>query len=101
MNENKLIEEFWKDCEKVNFTKEAATLFFYLIYLRRQSREETLYLHPATLLSKVIGFAQTAVVSASEELQSRGYIEYTPAEGARTSGSYRFVKTEAGKRKSK
>jgi hypothetical protein len=101
MNENRLIEEFWKDCEKVNFSKDATTLFFYLVFLRRQSREDTVYLHPATLLSKVINFTQTAVISASEELQARGYIEFTPAEGARTSGSYRFVKEEAGKRKSK
>lgn len=93
MNENKLIEEFWKDCEKANFSKEAAVLFFHLLYLRRQNRQETIYLHPAALLPKIVGFSQTAVNSASEELQKRGYIEFCAADGERTSGSYRFLKT--------
>ncbi len=93
MNETRLIEEFWKDCERANFTKEATVLFFHLLYLHRQTKETTIYLHPAALLSKVIGFAQAAVNSASEELQKRGYIEYKAAEGERTSGIYRFVKT--------
>ena len=99
MNENKIIEEFWKDCEKVNFSKEAATLFAYLLYLRRQEKDETILLHPASLLSKIIGFTPAAVAAASNELQSRGYIEFIPAEGTRTSGSYRFVKADAKKRK--
>ena len=93
MNETKLIEEFWKDCERTNFTKEATVLFFHLLYLQRQTREKVIYLHPAALLSKIIGFAQAAVNTASEELQKRGYIEYQAAEGERTSGVYRFVKT--------
>ena len=31
--------------------------------------------------------------AASEELQSRGYVEYTPANDGCTSGKYRFLKT--------
>lgn len=92
MNENKLIEEFWKDCERTNFSKEATVLFFHLLYLRRQNRQETVYLHPAALLPKIVGFSQAAVNTASEELQKRGYIEFHAADGERTSGSYRFLK---------
>lgn len=95
MNENKLIDEFWKDCERANFTKEATVLFFHLLHLQHQTKEPVIYLHPAALLSKVIGFAQAAVNSASEELQKRGYIEYLPSEGERTSGCYKFLKTGA------
>lgn len=101
MNETKLIDEFWKDCERANFSKEATVLFFHLLYLQRQNRQPEIYLHPAALLSKVIGFAQSAVNSASEELQKRGYIEYLASEGDRTSGIYRFVKTGAKAAESK
>lgn len=93
MNENKLIEEFWKDCEIANFSKEATILFFHLLYLRRQNKSEVIHLHPAALLSKVKGFAQTAVVAASEELQKRGYIEFQAADEERSSGCYKFLKT--------
>jgi hypothetical protein len=31
------------------------------------------------------------VTTASDELKARGYIEYTPAEGTRTSGMYRLM----------
>lgn len=93
MNENRLIEEFWKDCEIANFSKEATVLFFHLLFLCRQNRQDTVYLHPAALLSKVKGFAQTAVIAASEELQKRGYIEFQPADEERTSGCYMFVKS--------
>jgi DNA-binding MarR family transcriptional regulator len=99
MNENKLIDEFWKDCEMSNFSKEATVLFFHLLSLHRQYKRETLYLHPAALLSKIIGYNQAAVTAASEELQNRGYIEYTPAEGARTSGIYKVIKLEPIKRR--
>ncbi len=92
MNENRLIEEFWKDCEIANFSKEATVLFFHLLFLCRQNRQDTVYLHPAALLSKVKGFAQAAVIAASEELQKRGYIEFQPANEERTSGCYSFVK---------
>ena len=88
MNENKLIEEFWRDCDNNNFSKEATVLFYYLLY-----RKETISINPAALLSLVSGYSVTAMKSASEELQSRGYVEYTPANESCTSGKYRFLKT--------
>ena len=41
MNENKLIEEFWRDCDNNNFSKEATVLFYYLLYRYRRDRQET------------------------------------------------------------
>lgn len=41
MNENKLIEEFWRDCDDNNFSKEATVLFYYLLYRYRRDRQET------------------------------------------------------------
>ena len=32
MNENKLTEKFWRDCDNNNFSKEATVLFYYLLY---------------------------------------------------------------------
>ena len=95
MTESKLTEDFWRNCEIANFSKEATVLFFHLLSLHRQSKSETVYLHPASLLCKIVGFNAAAVVAASEELQNRGYIEFTPAEGARTSGMYRFKNLDA------
>jgi hypothetical protein len=90
MSDNKIIDQFWKDCEIANFSREATVLFFHLMTLHRQSKTDTLYLHPASLLSKIVGFTPAAMASASDELKARGYIEYTPAEGGRTSGVYQL-----------
>lgn len=98
MNENKLIEEFWRDSEDANFSKEATVLFFYLLHLCRQKREAEIKMHPARLLSKIKGFDQRNVVQASEELQSRGYIDFTPATETCSSGIYRFRKGNTGKK---
>jgi hypothetical protein len=91
MTDNKIIDQFWKDCEMANFSREATVLFFHLMTLHRQSKVDTIYLHPATLLSKIVGFTPAAVTAASEELKARGYIAYIPAEGTRTSGVYRLT----------
>ena len=93
MNENKLIEEFWRDCGDNNFSKEATVLFYYLLYRYRRDRQEIVSINPAALLSLVSGYSVTAMKAASEELQSRGYVEYTPANESCTSGKYRFLKT--------
>lgn len=93
MNENKLIEEFWRDCDNNNFSKEATVLFHYLLYRYRRDRQETISINPAALLSLVTGYSVTAMKAASEELQSRGYVEYIPANDGCTSGKYRFLKT--------
>lgn len=68
-------------------------LFFYLLYRHKRDRHETISINPAALLSLVSGYSVTAMKSASEELQSRGYVEYTPANESCTSGKYRFLKT--------
>jgi DNA-binding MarR family transcriptional regulator len=91
MPDNKIIDQFWKDCEMANFSREATVLFFHLMTLHRQSKVDTIYLHPAALLSKIVGFTPALVTNASDELKARGYIEYTPAEGTRTSGMYRLT----------
>lgn len=93
MNENKLIEEFWRDCDNNSFSKEATVLFYYLLYRYRRNRQETISINPAALLSLVAGYTVTAMKAASEELQSRGYVEYIPANDGCTSGKYRFLKT--------
>ena len=93
MNENKLIEEFWRDCDNNNFSKEATVRGCYLLYRHKRDRQETISINPAALLSLVSGYSVTAMKSASEELQSRGYVEYTPANESCTSGKYRFLKT--------
>lgn len=93
MNENKLIEEFWRDCDENNFSKEATVLFYYLLYRYRRDRQEIVSINPAALLSLVAGYTVTAMKAASEELQSRGYVEYIPANDGCTSGKYRFLKT--------
>jgi hypothetical protein len=91
MTESKLIEKFWRESEMSNFSREAVVLFFYLLTLyRRQSKNDIVYLHPATLLTKITGFNQAALISASEELQTRNYIKFTPAEGTRSSGIYQI-----------
>ncbi len=93
MNENKLIEEFWRDCDTNNFTKEATVLFYYLLYRYHRDREEIISINPAVLMSLIVGFSVAALKAASEELRDRGYIEYTPADEKCTSGKYRIVKT--------
>lgn len=93
MNENKLIEEFWRDCDNNNFSKKATVLFYYLLYRYRRNRQETISINPGALLSLVAGYTVTAMKAASEELQSRGYVEYIPANDGCTSGKYRFLKT--------
>lgn len=93
MNENKLTEEFWRDCDNNNFSKEATVLFYYLLYRYKLDRQEIISINPAALLSLIAGYTVTAMKAASEELQSRGYVEYTPANDNCTSGKYRFLKT--------
>lgn len=93
MNENKLIEEFWRDCDNNNFSKEAAVLFYYLLYRYRRDREDIISINPAALMSLIVGFSVAALKAASEELRDRGFIEYTPADEKCTSGKYRIVKT--------
>lgn len=93
MNENKLTEEFWRDCDNNNFSKDAAVLFHYLLYRYRRDRQEVISINPAALLSLIAGYTVSAMKAASEELQSRGYIEYTPSDETCSSGKYRFVKT--------
>ncbi|WP_290096262.1 hypothetical protein [uncultured Duncaniella sp.] len=93
MNENKLTEEFWRDCDNNNFSKEATVLFYYLLYRYKRDRQGIISINPAALLSLIAGYTVTAMKAASEELQSRGYVEYTPANDNCTSGKYRFLKT--------
>lgn len=93
MNETKLIEEFWRESEGQNFSNEATVLFFYLLYLGRRSKNyQKILLHPAALMCKVKDINVKTTLSASEELQKRGYIRFTPADGDYTSGTYAFVK---------
>lgn len=98
MNENKLTEEFWRDCDNNNFSKEATVLFHYLLYRYKRDRQETISINPAALLSLVTGYTVAAMKAASEELQSRGYVEYIPANDSCTSGKYRFLKTGNAKK---
>ena len=93
MNELKLIEEFWRDSEGQNFSREATVLFYHLLFLGKRNRNyEKILMHPATLLCKIKDFSVKDVEKASEELQSRGYLNYTPADGNYTSGTYTFIK---------
>lgn len=93
MNETKLIEEFWRESEEQNFSREATALFYHLLFIGKRNRNyEKILLHPASLLCKIKDFNTKDVEKASEELQSRGYLTYTPAEGTFTSGTYRFIK---------
>ena len=103
MNETKLTEEFWRDCDNNNFSKEATVLFHYLLYRYRRDRQETICINPAALLSLIASYSIASMKAASEELQARGYIAYTPADESCSSGKYRFVKTgneKKGKSKS-
>ena len=92
MNENKLIEEFWHDCDDANFSKEATVLFFYLIKLSREKHNTEIKMHPAKLSSVVKGLTPTSVNAASQELQARGYVRYIPATEDCSSGIYHFLK---------
>ena len=93
MNELKLIEEFWRDTEEQNFSREATILFYHLLFLGKRNRNyEKICMHPAGVLSKVKDFSVKDVTNASEELQTRGYLKYTPADGNFTSGVYQFIK---------
>ena len=64
-----------------------------LLYRYKRDRQETISINPAALLSLVAGYTVTAMKAASEELQSRGYVDYIPANDSCTSGKYRFLKT--------
>lgn len=101
MNETKLIDQFWRDCDEANFSKEAIVLFFYLLYLYHKKREKEIKMHPNKLSSVVKGFTQQNVIAASEELARRGYVDYTPADETHSSGVYRFIKEEEPRGKNK
>lgn len=74
MEAEKFIHDFWKANEISNFSKEATVLFFYLIYVwENEKKPDVFYVHPASLLCKVRGFSVKGVLTASEELQERGY----------------------------
>lgn len=98
MDEEKLINEFWKSNERINFTKEATVLFFYLLYVWRSgNKPEKFYVHPASLLSQVRNFTVKDVLSASKELQEREYIRFTAPEKDWCSGEYTLCFDKAGK----
>ena len=89
MEAEKFIQDFWKANEISNFSKEATVLFFYLIYVwENENKPEVFYVHPTSLLCKVRGFSVKGVLTASEELQQRGYITYRAPEQQWCSGEY-------------
>lgn len=89
MEAEKFIHDFWKANEISNFSKEATVLFFYLIYVwEGEKKPEVFYVHPASLPCKVRGVTVKDVLSASGELQSRGYITYKAPEQQWCSGQY-------------
>lgn len=92
MEAEKFIHDFWKANEISNFSKEATVLFFYLIYIwENEKKPEVFYVHPASLLCKVRGFSVKGVLSASEELQERGYITYKAPDQPWCSGQYSLI----------
>lgn len=94
MEAEKFIHDFWKANEISNFSKEATVLFFYLIYVwENEKKPDVFYVHPASLLCKVRGFSVKGVLTASEELQERGYITYKPPTSNGVPGSIRFALT--------
>jgi len=97
MNETRLTEAFWRDCDDANFSKEATLLFFYLLHLYREKRNPEIRMHPNKLSSVIKGFTPQNAVAASEELVKRGYVDYTPANETCSSGIYRFIKAEENK----
>ncbi len=89
MEAEKFIHDFWKANEISNFSKEATVLFFYLIYVwENEKKPDVFYVHPASLLCKVRGFSVKGVLTASEELQERGYITYKAPDQQCCSGEY-------------
>ena len=89
MEAEKFIHDFWKANEISNFSKEATVLFFYLIYVwENEIKPDVFYVHPASLLCKVRGFSVKGVLTASEELQERGYITYKAPDQQWCSGQY-------------
>ena len=89
MEAEKFIHDFWKANEISNFSKEATVLFFYLIYVwENEKKPDVFYVHPASLLCKVRGFSVKGVLTASEELQERGYITYKAPDQQWCSGEY-------------
>lgn len=98
MNEIILIEDFWKECDDANFSKEATILFFYLLKIYRERKCDETKMHPNKLSSVVKGFTPANVASATEELAIRGYISYIAPTEACSSGIYKFVKAVAPKR---
>lgn len=104
MEAEKFIHDFWKANEISNFSKEATVLFFYLIYMwENEKKPEVFYVHPASLLCKVRGFSVKGVLTASEELQQRGYITYKAPDQPWCSGQYSLCldrEEKAGKNES-
>lgn len=97
MQEEKLINDFWKSNERSNFSKEATVLFFYLLHVwKRENKPEKFYVHPASLLCKVRGFSVKDVLAASRELQERNYVRFTAPEKDWCSGEYTLCVSKPG-----
>lgn len=84
-----LMNSFWRECERNNFSKDASLLYLHLAYLHGNEPQGTeIFLHPASLMCKVINFQPKDVEAAAKELEERGIVTYTAPSEKRTSGVY-------------
>ena len=91
MNLYALINRFGQENDYKPFTTSATALYFYLLYKANSRRWQMPIRCPTTALSQALNTSRQTVITARDELQKRGFIDFIPGQGKTEAPFYTII----------